>query len=266
VNPFYFGRAESPLYGVYHPPQGRKAVGAVVLCYPIGGEYMRAHRAFRQLTNFLVRGGFHVLRFDYFGTGDSSGTGVEATLPSWLESIRTTIEEMKDSAGVERVSLVGLRFGASMALLASRDRDDVKSVVLWDPVLDGARYLADSLTSDNEAESVEDENEVEADGLPPGTVGMGGFPLTPRLQEELSAVDLTHISAPDVGSLDWVVSSENEAVRAIVSGWKALGVPASYRCFPSEGDWAKGDRFGSALIPQAIIKGVVDVLGASLVS
>jgi len=36
--------------------------------------------------------------------------------------------------------------------------------------------------------------------------------------------------------------------------------PVGYRCIPSAGDWAVADRFGSALIPQAIIQGVLRCL------
>ena len=114
MNPFFFGSSEERLLGVHHPPRGRvpREVG-VLLCYPLGQEYMRAHRAFRQLAMLLARRGFHVLRFDWFGTGDSAGAGEEGSIARWLEDARTAIDELKDTAGVTRVSLVGLRLGAA---------------------------------------------------------------------------------------------------------------------------------------------------------
>jgi hypothetical protein len=39
------------------------------------------------------------------------------------------------------VTLLGLRFGATLAALASAARDDVERLVLWEPVREGARYL-----------------------------------------------------------------------------------------------------------------------------
>src|SRR5215217_413896 len=79
MNPLYFGSSQKPLYGVYHPPKSQPGrpvrTTGVVLCYPLGQEYMRAHRAFRQLATLLTKSGFPVLRFDYYGTGDSGGDG-----------------------------------------------------------------------------------------------------------------------------------------------------------------------------------------------
>ena len=94
MQPFYFGSAERSLFGLYTPSRGRshRDLGAL-LCYPMGAEYMRAHRAFRQLGTLLNRQGFHVLRFDYFGTGDSAGEGTEATVEQWLEDVDAEDEE-----------------------------------------------------------------------------------------------------------------------------------------------------------------------------
>jgi len=78
---FYFGESPKQLYGAYHPPRDfndRKV--AVVLCYPIINEYLRAHRAFVRLATQLATEGFHVLRFDYFGCGDSYGDDDDGNL------------------------------------------------------------------------------------------------------------------------------------------------------------------------------------------
>ena len=53
MTPMYFGSSTSPLYGVYHAPMGHDRNQGVLLCYPFGQQYMRAHRAFRQMTTQL---------------------------------------------------------------------------------------------------------------------------------------------------------------------------------------------------------------------
>src|SRR5258708_20948427 len=72
--PIVFGSPERPLFGFYHAPSPalRRDVG-VVLCNPLGYEAMCAHRAYRHLAERLAAGGVAALRFDYYGTGDSSG-------------------------------------------------------------------------------------------------------------------------------------------------------------------------------------------------
>jgi len=81
VAPFYFGSPDKLLFGCYHEPTlGRRRKCAVVVCQPVGHEYINSHRALRQLAARLCDAGFPVLRFDYYGCGDSSGSREEGTI------------------------------------------------------------------------------------------------------------------------------------------------------------------------------------------
>ena len=133
MNPFYFGPSDRPLFGLFtRARESAPDAGAVLLCYPVGSEYMRAHRAFRQLNTLLNRAGFHVLRFDYSCTGDSAGEGVDARVSKWVDDVGWAIEELQDTAMVDRVSLVGLRWGATLAALAARGREDLDRLKIDD--------------------------------------------------------------------------------------------------------------------------------------
>lgn len=247
MNPFYFGESARPLFGAFHPARvaaGEGEAPAVLLCYPIGSEYLRAHRAFRQLTSLLTRAGCAVLRFDYFGSGDSAGDAEEATVEAWLANVGAAIDELKDAAGVPRVSLAGLRFGAMLAAVAVRDRDDVDAIVLWDPFLSGPACLAAMGIGGELA----DRGEV---------VGSGGFAVSPALRRGIAALGLGEGTPAEGPETHVVVSAPDAEAEGLARRWRDGGRAASYACVPSEGDWAKGDRFGSALIPQAIIQEVV---------
>jgi pimeloyl-ACP methyl ester carboxylesterase len=113
-----------------------------VLCHPLGHEYIRVHRAFRNLAADLSDAGCHVLRFDYHGTGDSSGDAAETRVARCIEDVNVAIDELKDMCGASRVSLVGLRIGATLAAVVSAARRDIDSLVAWDPVCRGVDYLA----------------------------------------------------------------------------------------------------------------------------
>ena len=58
LEPCYFA-AEQRLFGCWHPGHGRRAA---IVCMPIGHEYLRMHRAGRQLAVQLSRAGIHALR------------------------------------------------------------------------------------------------------------------------------------------------------------------------------------------------------------
>ena len=133
-SPFFFHTAAEPLFGIYHPPAAsRSPEQGVVLCAPVGHEYQRTHWCFRLLADDLCRAGLHVLRFDYSGTGDSWGAFEQATAERWIDDIRVAIVELRDTSGVERVSLVGLRVGAALARAAANG-EEVHRIIEWEPV------------------------------------------------------------------------------------------------------------------------------------
>jgi pimeloyl-ACP methyl ester carboxylesterase len=133
---FHFGTSERRLFGYYEPAQANLGkVRAVLLCHPMDNEHVFAYRTMRQLAARLVRVGFHVLRFDYFGTGDSYGDTGEGDLASWCEDIETAIEELKEITGATTVNLAGLRFGANLsAQVAACQPKEIAKLVLWEPL------------------------------------------------------------------------------------------------------------------------------------
>src|SRR2546427_3002506 len=136
VAPFYFGSPDKLLFGCYHEPTlGRRRKCAVVVCQPVGHEYINSHRALRQLAARLCDAGFPVLRFDYYGCGDSSGSREEGTILQWLEDVSTAISEVRRRTAVVQVCLIGLRLGGTLAMIAAAQRADPESMVLWDPVV-----------------------------------------------------------------------------------------------------------------------------------
>ena len=205
---------------------------------------MRCHRAFRQLSTLFTKAGFPVLRFDYFGTGDSGGEGEQGTIDRWVDDVGTAIQELKDTAGVKRVSLIGLRLGATLALMCSEGRDDIQDLVCWDPIVDGKEYNRDLLRA------------AGLNGGPvSGTIGILGFPLTERMRADLNQLDLTK-HRPGAKRPMVVVSSETSEYTNLKNSLES-SPGFEYHHIPSEGNWNEVDNFGSMLLPQAIIQGIV---------
>jgi hypothetical protein len=145
-----------------------------------------------------------------------------------------------------------------LAAFAAGERDDVSHLVLWDPVLSGRGYVAELLrehTDEVFAEPIAPDPEKET-----ATVGVMGFPITRRIRRSLAALDLGEVALrPGLKTLT-VVSAESEEHAALMSAFRNQGVDATFLCVPSEGNWNEVDDFGSALIPQAIIRTIVTYL------
>jgi pimeloyl-ACP methyl ester carboxylesterase len=245
MNPFYFGPSDSPLFGLYTLAKGGDAEApAVLLCYPVGSEYMRAHRAFRQLNQLLNRAGFHVLRFDYSCTGDSAGAGEEASLEKWLDDIDWAIDELQDTAMVEKISVVGLRWGATLAAKACSGREDIVQLILWDPVVSGRAYLDAQLGTPR----------------PEGLAGIEGYPFSEALREEMDRIELGVGSAEGPERMKIMVAEDRAEYREYRDLMRSSGRDVDYEVAPSPGDWSEVDPFGDALIPQRIIRAIVEQL------
>jgi alpha/beta superfamily hydrolase len=213
VEPFYFGRASKRLYGCHHFPQisgPRKFF--VVVCSPIGQEYLKSHRVIYQLAVLLSKVGFHVLRFDYFGCGDSEGNFEQGTLNQWGKDLLTAIDEMQHKSGIRKVCLIGLRIGARLALQIATGCSNCISLVFWEPVFNGEAYVRQVTKLHKEyvrelryrESSVSDrtQGEVSREVL--------GFPMTLALQNELEKIKLDHIGiSPDIRLLALLNSEES---------------------------------------------------------
>lgn len=137
----FFGADARRLFGYHHPPRGAARRG-VLLCQPWGPEYQYAHRALRVLAKRLAERGSHVLRFDYHGTGDSSGETTDVSLAGMLADAESGADELRRVCGTGTIDVIGLRLGAAVAAQYAA-RHTVRRLVLWDPVFDGARWIAE---------------------------------------------------------------------------------------------------------------------------
>jgi exosortase A-associated hydrolase 2 len=190
MQPFYFGRSEKSLFGIYHPPSGdRTRKCGIVICHPIGREYILGYRALRQLAYQLARAGFAVLRFDYYGCGDSAGDSGEGSVPQWMNDIEAAIEEVKHRGGSTKICLVGVRLGAALGVLVGTPRSDVEAIVLWDPVVDGKHYVTDLMAQHQEWLN-ERSTETQTPQSMQQTLEVLGYPFNATLQEDLKRVNL----------------------------------------------------------------------------
>lgn len=262
---FYFGPTVKRLFGAYHPPEsGSKSRTGVVLCYPMGYEYNWAHRAFRQLAGRLSKAGFPVLRFDYYGCGDSDGEDTDGHVDQWISDIAMAIDELKEIASVSQISLVGLRLGASLNLLIASEKKEVNSLVLWEPILDGKSYL-EKLKKLQENWKIRHDlplNPIEQ--LPSDEIDayqeIVGFPLTRTNQGILKEMNLFQVKKKPAENIFLVRNDTQLEDGSFIEHLKRLGGSVEYQLLTGQRVWVEEGIDGRVFVPYSVLKSIVDWL------
>ncbi|MHC4202775.1 MAG: serine aminopeptidase domain-containing protein [Planctomycetota bacterium] len=136
----YIPSSEGHVYGLLLQTEAAvDEANGVVLLSPLAEERKSSLRALVETARDLAPG-LIVLRIDFRGTGDSSGSSEEMTLDSMVEDAVAAADWLRESFGCRTVCLCGLRLGAAVALLAA-DRSRAEALVLVEPVVSGARYV-----------------------------------------------------------------------------------------------------------------------------
>ncbi len=236
------------LFALDLPPQQRRAVAqAVLLCNPLGHEAIRAQRLYRVLGDRLAASGVHVMRFDYFGSGDSAGDDSAFDLHGAVDDTRAVARALLQRSGAARLCLLGLRLGAEIAQLAAGALP-VGRLILLEPLADGAAYLQ-QLEHAHDAElaaafgpSWSGSAELRAFNRPPGSIDLLGCAITAPCREQIVAA---YRQPPHGAGAQVLVATRDDAVRA---RWAAVpGVQFSDAA--SGVDWTTSDSLNATLVP-----------------
>jgi alpha-beta hydrolase superfamily lysophospholipase len=143
AQPFYIRADGRSLFGWHHPASPDNARQAcIVVCPPLGYEYMSSYRSARVLAERLAAVGYDVIRIDYDGTGNSAGDYDDPDrVNAWIRSIGAAIGEAITRTGSKRVALVGIRGGAMLAAQAAVAAGSVDQLVLWAPPSSGRSFV-----------------------------------------------------------------------------------------------------------------------------
>lgn len=250
----YLGETNAECFALYHPAVGPQKPCAVVICNPLGFEAIRAHRPLRYLAEQLSAAGFPTLRFDYHGTGDSTGTDEDpARVEAWLNSLQTAIRTMEAETGATTVCLVGMRMGATLAALAAAEHA-VSHLVLWEPCLTGRAYTREmAIVASASLKALLGGPAADSPGLE-----AGGFVLTPETQEQLGGIKLLEtrpLGKPDVLVIGREDQPEN---RTLPDHYVGLGLSCEYHRMPGYTQMMGAPK--DQVVPQATHDTIVDWL------
>lgn len=255
IHPFIFRGPQRQLYGSHNRPENpAEHSSAILICNSFFHEYERSHKAMRQLAVQLARAGYHVMRFDYYGTGDSAGHGEDGSIVQWQRDTQDASQECTSVSGKNSLALFGIRLGAMLAAREAFANEKVERLVLYAPVVDIDGLFAEWLDvqrSHDRIHNVRLTNGLEKEVL--------GYPLTTTLKCELRE----EVIVPEVsvslravlviyereGEVDAQLFADALASKGADVSLLLAEEPAAWRREPSE-----------ALVPFQLLRNIVSWL------
>jgi pimeloyl-ACP methyl ester carboxylesterase len=206
---------------------------------------MLTHWVQRRLAALLANAGQHVLRFDYFGTGDSAGATDGGSIDQWEDDIRLAEAKLRELSGVDRLSLVGHRLGGALAWRAAAKMERrPRHLVLWDPVVRGKTYLDELRGADAAYAS-------QLLYVPPQTepvTELFGHPLPDALRRSTEALDLVREPLPAATRVHLYVGRQDEEIRALSSRLSESLKRFSFEHVPEEGRGGSGNLLSKRVL------------------
>lgn len=248
IETFYFGR-EHQLFGILNSSSENRGCG-VILCPPVGQEYIRTFRTFSLMAGAYEREGFDVFRFDYYGCGDSSGNFEDISMQHLTNSLLDAIDEFVESNYFEKVIFVGLRLGANIVLeaLKTRELNCETQIVLWNPITSGKQYIEESKRKFNKwiIGSFVKMKYVQKEEI-------FGFNYSPQFLEDISNIELRTDHINDKNILIINNSSGQLNGNSLYSNRQKLNLV----CIPEPEFWNKNEEESKSLIPQNSINEII---------
>lgn len=232
-----FGEAERPLFGKFHHAAAARTPVAAVICPPIGEEGVRAFRPLKVLGDQLAASGVPTLRFDWYGTGDSSGDEAGLSQSSMADSLMYAHEEVGDMTGARKILWIGLRLGATVAGMAANLKPrGLSGLILWDPVTDVQQYFDDQQQA--HAQLIEDST---------GTKPMPGEALGFSWPQSL----ISSFVGLESGVLGKTVKNRL---------WIGEGAPSGFpsRIDPDDGIWDSDKALNAYVVPGRTLSMIVE--------
>lgn len=147
--PVFFPAANEECFGILTEPLTASSDVTVVLLKP--GRYapMERNRMWVRLAHRLAAEGFPVLRFDYHGVGESTGTVPMFNLSRpFVEDVEGAMQWLRSNRPGQGVVLVGTCFGTRTGLASAANIPELKGVLLIGlPVGDDGAVFADRMVA-----------------------------------------------------------------------------------------------------------------------
>lgn len=250
--PVTFGSGGRTLRGMLHEPANRKSAFGMVFSNAFGEERKSSALAMARLARAIAEAGAAVLRFDYYGCGDGPGDFIEATVDSRIGDIAAAAAYLREECQTERLGLLGLRLGATLAVAAAGAVNDLHSLVLLEPIAEAQTYFSAELRRKQVREMITGgRSSARTDKLlnqldsPDSVIDLDGYAIRGATYREFARLSIAEHAAAFSGSALLVQISFNDTVRAettsVRKAFLDAGVAAELKTLVMPPFWSRID-------------------------
>jgi len=259
---FFVHGGAGDVFAVYHAtPVRRTSPCDVIVVPPFAEEMNKSRRMLAWQARELTARGFGVLILDLYGTGESQGDFAQARWSIWRQDLAAACAWL-ESHGSGEISLLGVRFGALLALDVARDSGKrFGRIVLWQPVTNGETMMTQFLRMRIAASALGGVSEKETtqslrDRLARGeAIEVAGYELGSELVRAIDALRLESMAdrgSPPIDWLDLCVEPGGDLSPAsgrVIESWRSKGVRVDSRAVTGPAFWSSAEI---AVAPELI--------------
>jgi len=204
--PLWIGASPRRLYGALHGAPASSH--AVLMAPPLLHEQPRSRRMLVEVASRIADAGLPCLRFDYYGTGDSDGSGDEHDFAQVARDLDAACATLVEATGATRIVVFAWRAALLPVSAWSSVDGRIAALAAWEPIVDGKAWLA-ALQATDRAERRRRYGEAAApdDGL------LLGLDVSPRWCADLASSHVAHESRVPLWSFDRIDVHSGLAVR-----------------------------------------------------
>ncbi len=200
---FYLQPDSDPVFALFHEAaQARPDATAVLICPPFGWDDITSYRPRRTWAEYLAEAGHPTLRFDFPGTGDSSGTPQDpGRVAACSDAVVSAASWLREQTGRRRVAAIGMSLGGLMACKAIADGASIDEIVLWATPSRGASFVREARAFALLGDVHDRDSDPQLpEQVPEGFIWAGGFVLGAETAAALGQLDLTELALPPSSS------------------------------------------------------------------
>jgi exosortase A-associated hydrolase 2 len=245
IEPFFLDVAGGSRFCLLHLARQPRRAG-VLFVHAFAEEMNKSRRMAALQARAFARRGYNVLQIDLLGCGDSSGDFGEARWTLWKEDVRLARHWLRERAAGP-VHLWGLRLGASLAADCARENEaSFASLLMWQPVVSGAQFMAQLLrlrvTSEMLAGAAAGNGtgQLRAQLAGGRALEIAGYELSPELALAIERLELALLAPKSVPARWFEVNADGKpspALRRASQAWSSAGAEVDLGAVRGEPFW-----------------------------